>query len=122
MEQAQKFIDEKKKDIPELVVGSKNLNEYLKIERFTELKRLYCHNNKITRLEIVNCSNIETRNCRDNQLNKQLIKKINEQSKRQELLNSENSNPSQTLQNIRQRLEIYFPSQLLSADELVEKA
>src|SRR2546421_2582136 len=74
--QAQKFLDEKvKKDIPELVVGSKNLTGSLKLEKFTELKRLYCPTNKITSLEVVNCFNLESITCRDNQLTELNIKK-----------------------------------------------
>jgi hypothetical protein len=39
MTQTQKYLDGKKKDIPELVIASKNLVGSLKIEGFAELKR-----------------------------------------------------------------------------------
>src|SRR5947209_19738200 len=73
--QAKNILDEKKKDISELVVGSKNLTGPLKLEKFTELKRLYCPTNKITHLEVVNCFNLETITCRDNQLTELNVKK-----------------------------------------------
>src|SRR5437763_11191800 len=49
--------------------GDKNLVGFLKLEGFTNLRKLVCSGHELISLDVSDCSNLEELNCSNNQLN-----------------------------------------------------
>lgn len=70
---AQEWLDEnypleRRKNIIELDIKNKNLDGYLKLEEFNNLKRFWCSGNRFTNLSVSNCTRLEELDCSDNRL------------------------------------------------------
>lgn len=62
------YPKENRKNITELNISNNNLEGELELKGFDNLKRLNCHGNKFTKLDIDNCFKLEKLDCSDNEL------------------------------------------------------